>query len=382
MRMKFVFAPDSFKGSLTAMEICARLSRVAARHFPAATLQSLPMADGGEGTVDALVLAGGGHKEELCVTGPMGVRVQAQYGVLRGGESVVLEMAQASGLPLVPVQERNPLQASSIGTGEMLAQVMAQGYREILIGLGGSATNDGGMGMLSALGVRFTDKAGTALSGCGADLARVDAVDMSGLHPLLAQTKITVMCDVTNPLLGEQGATAVYGAQKGAGADMRALLEQGMANYAQVMEKALGKDISSFAGAGAAGGMGAALAGILGAQLQPGIEAVLDAVDFDKQIAQASLVITGEGRMDGQSVRYGKVPAGVAKRCAKQDVPVIAIVGGMDAGAEEFYDLAQGSIMTTVNGIMTLGTAMDEAKALFDDAADRVFRMIKIGMRL
>ncbi len=380
--MKLIFAPDSFKGTLTAVEICKMLCEAAEKHFPQAELLSIPMADGGEGTVDALVLAGKGRRETVTVSGPMGQPVEATYGILEDGSTAVLEMAQASGLPLAPMTERDPLHATSRGTGEMLRHVLERGYRKILLGIGGSATNDGGMGLLSALGMVFRDGEGRPLAGAGQDLARVEKVDASGLLPALGQAEIRVICDVTNPLLGETGATAVYGRQKGATPQMQQELEQGMAHYAQVMEKVLGRDISSFPGAGAAGGAGAALAGVLGARLMSGIQAVLDAVDFSAKLAGAHLVVTGEGRMDGQSVRFGKGPAGIAKRAAQEGVPVVAIVGSMEPGAEELYDLAEASILTTINAPMPVETAMEQARSLFLGAADRMFRLLKIGQGL
>lgn len=380
--MHFLFAPDSFKGSLSAMRICELLTEAAARHFPGATTRSIPVADGGEGTVHALVMATGGRMKAVNVTGPMGEKTTASFGILGDGETAVLEMAEASGLPLVAANARNPLRASSFGTGEMIRHVLGLGYRKLLIGIGGSATNDGGMGMLTALGVRFADASGHKLVGSGAELAQAAALDMSGLLPALAEAEIAVMSDVSNPLLGQQGATYVYGPQKGADEGMLLALEEGMASYAALLEKTLGRDVASPPGAGAAGGMGAALSGVLGATMQPGIAAVLDAVGFDAQLQEASLVITGEGRMDGQSIRFGKVPAGVAARCRAQGVPVVAIVGGMAAGAEALYDMAEASIMTTINAAMDTSEAMRDAETLFAGAADRMFRLLKIGMAL
>lgn len=380
--MKFIFAPDSFKGSLTAIEICSLLSEAALRHFPHAEIQSVPVADGGEGTVDALLLATQGKKAQLNVSGPLGGKVSADYGILGDEQTIVIEMAQASGLPLVPPEKRNPMQTSSLGTGQLIRHALERGYRKILIGIGGSATNDGGMGMLRGLGAVFLDARNQPLPGVGADLERVQTVDFSGLMPQLREAEITVICDVNNPLLGPTGATHIFGPQKGATEETVAALERGMENYAKVLEASLGKDISSFAGAGAAGGMGAALAGVLNATLQSGIDAILDAVDFDEKIKKAALVVTGEGRMDEQSVRFGKVPAGIATRCARAGVPLLVIVGGMEKGAEELFDIAQASIITTIGGVMNLETALSNANELFKSAADRAFRLLKIGFEL
>ena len=380
--MKLIFAPDSFKGSLSALESCDILERVAARHFPGAETISVPVADGGEGTVDALLRAMGGERRQMQVSGPIFEPVTATWGMLSDGATAVMEMAQASGLPYVPQDKRDPRNATTLGTGEMLAEAIRQGARKILIGIGGSATNDGGIGLLTALGAVFTDAAGKRVSPVGGALATVAHADFSGLMPELRQTQITVICDVTNPLLGENGATFIYGPQKGATEAIRDELEAGMAHYAKVVQDALGRDIASFPGAGAAGGLGAALGGVLGATLKSGIDAVLDAVDFDKKLDGVSLAVTGEGRIDGQSVRFGKVPVGVAKRCAARGIPTVAIVGGIGEGAEGLYELCESTIQTTVSGPMSLEKAMQDAPALYEQAADRLLRAIRIGMNL
>lgn len=380
--MKFVFAPDSFKGSISALDAARMLDTAARRHFSPLETVLVPVADGGEGTVDALILATGGQYRTARVTGPLGEPVDAAYGMLPDGETAVLEMAQASGLPLVPRERRNPLHTSSYGTGEMMLDAIRAGATKLLIGIGGSATNDGGMGMLSALGWRFLDANGALIHPCGAGLAQVASVDGSCQDPALANVSITVICDVNNPLLGPEGATRVYGPQKGADAAMLEALEAGMARYARKMEEALGRDIAAAPGAGAAGGMGAALAGVLGATLRSGIDAILDAVRFDAILENADLVVTGEGRMDGQSIRFRKVPAGVALRCRQKGVPLVALVGGMAEGAHGLYDLAEASIVTTINAAMPIEEAMANANALFEDAADRLFRMLAIGSRL
>ena len=379
--MKLIFAPDSMKGSLSAMESCDILERVAARIFPEAETLSIPVADGGEGTVDALLRAMGGSRRRVKVTGPLFEPEEAEWGMLPDG-TAVMEMAQASGLPYVPADQRDPRKATSLGTGEMIAQALREGARSILIGIGGSATNDGGIGMLTALGARFTDEEGQEVPPTGAGMIRVAGADFSGLMPELRDVSMTVICDVTNPLLGPNGATWIYGPQKGAIPEIRDELEAGMAHYAGVVEKSLGRDISSFPGAGAAGGLGAALGGVLGAQLKTGIDAVLDAVRFEEKLEGASLVITGEGRMDGQSIRFGKVPVGVARRCAARGIPAAALVGGIGDGAEGFFDLCEGTIMTTVPGPMSLEKAMAEAPALYEYAAERLLRAVRIGMRL
>lgn len=304
--MKMLFASDSFKGSLTAVEICDLLQEAAADIFPDAETVSLPIADGGEGTVDALLCAMGGKRMTTRVTGPLLMPVDAQWGLLGDGQTAVLEMAQASGLPYVPAAQRDPRKTTSYGTGELIAEAVRCGAKSLLIGIGGSATNDGGLGMLSALGAVFTDRQGKPVSPTGGALAEVCHADFSGLMPELADCRITVLCDVTNPLLGATGATYTYGPQKGATPEICAELEAGMKHYAQVVENTIGRNIADFPGAGAAGGLGAALGGVLKATLKSGIDAVLETVRFDEQLKQADLVVTGEGRIDGQSVQFGK----------------------------------------------------------------------------
>lgn len=380
--MKLIFASDSFKGSLSAPKICDLLERVAARHFPDAQIVSIPVADGGEGTVDALLRAIGGRRMQKFVNGPLFEMETAQWGMLDDGVTAVIEMAQTSGLPYVPASQRDPRKTTSLGLGQLIAEAIRHGARKLFIGIGGSATNDGGIGMLQALGATFTDTGGVPVQPVGGALKYIENIDFSGLLPELKETQITVICDVTNPLLGENGATFVYGPQKGATPQICDELEAGMCHYAQMVSAAIGKDIASFPGAGAAGGMGAALGGVLNATLKSGIDAVLDAVGFDKKLIGASLVITGEGCMDGQSIRFGKVPVGVARRCAARKVPVAAIVGSIGEGAASFFDLCESTIQTTVSGPMNLEQAMQNASALYEQAADRLFRAIKIGLHL
>ncbi|RCX16354.1 glycerate kinase [Anaerobacterium chartisolvens] len=378
--MKIVFAPDSFKGSLSSLEIIDVLNESARRIFEDVATVPVPMADGGEGTIDALIVPAGGTKETVTVTGPMGNPVEAVIGYIHEGKTAVLEMAQASGLFLVPGGKKNPLAATSYGTGELIRRVLDKGIRSIIIGIGGSATNDGGMGAMRALGVRFLDAEGKELEGRGSDLELVRSIDASGLNPAASECSITVICDVSNPLLGKDGATYIYGPQKGVTPDLLDRLDRGMAGYIKVVEGNLNKEIANAPGAGAAGGMGAALMAFLGAELKPGIDVVLDAVGFDGLIDDASFVVTGEGNIDEQSVRFGKVPTGIMKRCTPKKVPVAVISGGMGKGAELFWRDNLGSIMTTVNGIMTLDTAIANSKELLRSGADRMFLLIKIGM--
>lgn len=376
--MKFLFASDSFKGTLTSGQIIRLLTDSARRIFSDCEIVGVPVADGGEGTVAAVIQATKGTWREVVVHGPLMEETKASYGVIHG-DTAVIEMAAASGLPMVPVEQRNPLCTTSYGTGEMIRDALDAGYRKFSIAIGGSATNDGGMGAMRALGVRFLDKNGQELMGYGADLRQVADLDLTGLHPALAESEITVMCDVKNPLTGPEGATYTFGKQKGGTPEILDQLEAGMINYASVLREKMKIDVDQMAGSGAAGGLGAALRVFLHAELKSGIETVLDLIDFDGLLKDVDLVVTGEGRMDWQSA-FGKVPSGVGMRCRKMGVPAVAIVGGMGDGAEKIYDFGVDSIVTTINGAMDISEALDRAEELYADAADRLFRMIRVGL--
>ncbi len=378
--MKLIIAPDSFKGSLSAAELCACVRRAALRVFPACEVLSLPVADGGEGTVDSVCAALSGRMQSVTVQNPLGAPVLANYAICEGGRAV-LEMAAASGLPLIPPAQRDVMRANTFGTGEMILDALQHGCTSLFIGLGGSATNDGGIGCAAAFGVRFFDAAGVELAPVPAHFLQIERVDLSGLHPLLQDAKITIMSDVKNPLLGEAGATHVYGAQKGASEAQRAQLEAGLAHYIAKVEAATGKAVAHAAGAGAAGGLGAGLLSFTAARLQSGVETVLDLLHFKEKLAGADLVITGEGRMDYQSA-YGKVAYGVGMCCKQAQVPCIALVGGLGERAEELHACGIDSMLTTVNGIMPLSKAVEDASALCESAAERMLRMVKIGMEL
>jgi len=374
--MKYIFAPDSFKGSLSAAQMTQILTRTAKAYDREAICCPVPVADGGEGTVEALIEALGGEYRETWVTGPKGEAVRARWGMLQDG-TAVMEMAQASGLPLMG-EEKDPMKATSYGTGELLAAILDAGCRDILIGIGGSATNDGGMGCLSALGVRFMDAQGTVLRGSGQELCEVVQVDASGLDPRVKEASLRVICDVTNPLLGETGATAVYGPQKGVTQEIYPVLEAGMARYAGMMERA-GYPVEGRPGCGAAGGMGGALSGVLGAQLMRGIDAVLETVGFDTLLQDADFVFTGEGRLDSQSILHGKVVSGILERSAAADVPVIILCGSSLVTAKEAFGKAKGSIITTVDRLDSLENTMNRAFDAYEEAADRAFRLLFMG---
>ena len=375
--MKFLFASDSFKGTLSSQRTAQLLTQAAQEIFPGCECAHVEVADGGEGTTDAVLSAVSGEKILLSAHGPLGELTEGYYGAL-DDKRAVMEMASVSGLPLVPSNLRDPRKTSSFGTGEMIADALSRGFRDISIAIGGSATNDGGMGCMRALGVKFLDADNHELSGCGADLIRVCRIDTTCLNPLVKEASFTVMCDVTNPLCGKNGATYTFGKQKGGTPEILDELEKGMQNYRDVLRSQFGGDMDTISGSGAAGGLGAALMVFLNGKLKSGIETVLDLVDFDKKLEGVSLVVTGEGSTDWQSV-FGKVMQGVGVHCKRNHVPAVAIVGSMGKGAEDIFAHGIDSIITTVNGIMPLDEALERAEELYLGAARRMFRILKAG---
>lgn len=378
--MKFLFASDSFKGTLSSERIIELLTQVAKNIFPECEVLGVPIADGGEGTVEALISATKGNKEIVQVHGPLMEITESYYGIIHE-DTAVIEMAVASGLPMVPEEKRNPLNTTTYGTGELIKEALDAGYRKIFVAIGGSATNDGGMGAMSALGIRFLDEDGNLLQGTGAELSKVADIDVSGLHPGAIESEITVMCDVNNPLTGPEGATYTFGKQKGATPEILDEIEEGMKHYARIIRDQFGVDVNEIHGAGAAGGLGAALCVFLQAKMVSGIETVLDLIDFKSLLNDVDIVITGEGRIDWQSA-YGKVPSGVGKRCKEKGVPAVAIVGGIGDGAEKIYDMGVESIISTINGAMKMEEALERAEELYTSAAERLFRIIKVGMSI
>lgn len=378
--MKFLFASDSFKGTLSSRRTAELLTRAAQEIFPGCECRCLEVADGGEGTTEAVLSAAGGRRMEAMVCGPLWERRKACYAAL-DGRRAVMEMAAASGLPLVPAELRDPRNTTSYGTGELIRDALDKGFRDLSIAIGGSATNDGGIGCMRALGVRFLDEDGNELSGCGGDLIKIRSIDRSGMDPRLRDTHVTVMCDVRNPLCGENGATRTFGKQKGGTPEILDELEAGMENYRELLRREFGIDMDEEPGAGAAGGLGAALLSFLRAELRSGIETVLDLIEFDKKLEGVSLVVTGEGRADWQSA-FGKVMQGVGRRCLRQGVPAVAIVGSMGDGAEQIFDYGIESMITTVNGVMPLEEALERAEELYLGAARRLFRMLRAARSL
>jgi len=378
--MKFLFASDSFKGTLSSSKTAELLTKAAKQVFPECECEGISVADGGEGTVEAVLSATNGAMVPVKVHDPLMRSLEAFYGRINE-EKAIIEMSVASGISLVAAEERNPLKTTSYGTGELIAAAVKAGHKDITIAIGGSATNDGGMGCMNALGVRFLDKDGNALDGIGENLNKVAHIDMNGLLPELKTARVTVICDVTNPLCGEQGATYTYGAQKGGTPGILKELEEGMCNYRDVILREFGINADEISGAGAAGGLGGALAVFLHAEMKSGIETVLDLIEFDSRLKDVDLVITGEGSLDWQSC-YGKVVQGVGMRCKRQNIPAVALVGSMGDGAEQIYEFGISSIMTTVNAVKTLPEILDAAEELYYCAALRLFSMIKLGTKL
>ncbi len=378
--MKLLFASDSFKGSLSSKQITTLLEGAAKKVFPGCQTIGIPIADGGEGTVGAMVSAVSGFKKVVTVANPLMQDICAEYGVLYN-DTAIIETAAASGITLIPNESRNPLYTTSYGTGQLIKAALDEGYRKIIIALGGSATNDGGMGALSALGVRFYDSMGNTLEGRGSSLAKVYRFSTDYLHPAIKESSFTVMCDVDNPLLGKDGATYTFGPQKGGTLDILNTLERGMENYANVLQRELGIEIAAIKGGGAAGGLGAAFTAFLNANMKSGIDTMLDTVSFDTLIDDVDLVVTGEGRMDWQSA-FGKATSGIASRCKEYGVPVLAIVGSIGEGADRLYDMGIDSIIPIIDSVMTIEYAMENAKTLYEGAALRAFRMIRIGKEL
>lgn len=369
--MKIVVAPDSFKESLAAREVCSAIAAGLRRVWPDAVIDECPMADGGEGTVDALVAAVGGEFREAEVRGPLGRPVRARWGRLPDG-TAVLEMAAASGLALVPPAERNPLRTSTFGTGQLIRAALDDGARRIVIGIGGSATNDGGIGCAQALGVRFLDSDGTPLpdSAAGGDLERIARIDVSRADTRLYQTEVLVACDVDNPLCGPRGASAVFGPQKGATPECVARLDRGLSHLADLIERDLGLDVRSFSGAGAAGGLGAGLVAFCSASFRAGVQLVMDTVRLADRLRGARLVVTGEGRLDRQSA-MGKVVAGVGRAARAAGVPSVALVGSLGEGADEARDFLD-AFFPIVDRPMTLEEAMARTAELLERTAAQV----------
>ena len=377
IHMKVVIAIDSLKGSLSSMEAGTAIKDGILAAKPDAEVIVKPLADGGEGTTDALIEGMNGERIDLTITGPMHTPVDAYYGYLKDTNTAVMEMASAAGITLVPDSEKNPLLATSYGVGEMINDAIQRGCRNFIIGIGGSVTNDGGIGMLKALGVRFLDENGEDAGEGGQALAKVARIDVSGMNPLLKECHIQVACDVNNPLCGENGSTYVYGPQKGVTEDMKKTLDEAMAHFARVTSETLENDYMNTPGAGAAGGLGYAFLAYTGAALTPGIELILDAVGLEEELSGADVVVTGEGRLDFQTA-MGKAPVGVARLAKKYNAKVIAFAGSVTKEATACNKEGIDAFFPILRSVCTLAEAMDPVAARNNMTAtvEQVFRLL------
>jgi len=376
--VRVLIAPDKFKGSLTAAAAAEALAVGVRRADPHAEVDLAPMADGGEGTVEALVKATGGRFLDAEVTGPLGEPVVARFGLLGDGTTAAIEMAAASGLVLVPADRRDPACATTFGTGELLLRALDAGARAVILGIGGSATNDGGAGLAQALGFRLLDADGRELARGGGPLADLARIDPGGADPRLARCVIRVASDVDNPLCGPRGASAIYGPQKGAGPDQVATLDRNLGRLADVILRDLGAAIADLPGAGASGGLGAGLVAFAGARLEPGIDLVCRAVDLDDRLAVADLCLTGEGALDRSSA-FGKTVVGVARRARERGVPTIVVAGTIGEGAAAVMDEGVTAYLSMVDGPLPLDRAIAEAPRLLAEAAEQVVRIFRAG---
>lgn len=372
--MKIVIAPDSFKESLSAAGVASALARGLRQALPTAEIRECPLGDGGEGTLDAVLAATGGEVREVRVTGPLGEPVTARWGWLAEQRTAFVEMASASGLELVPKGRRDVRVATSHGTGELLRAALDAGAERLVLAIGGSATNDSGAGVLQALGVRLLDGQGQALAPGGAALASLASLDLTDLHPRLAAVEVVIAADVDNPLCGPQGASQIFGPQKGASPEQVRELDAALAHFATVTAATLGRDVSEQPGAGAAGGVGFAALAFLQATFRPGIEVVAELVGLEEALQDADLAVTGEGRLDGQTLR-GKTPAGVLRLAQRHGVPVVAVAGSLGEGYDALYQQGLAAAFSLVPGPLSLEEALAQAEGLLERTARDIGRL-------
>ncbi|AFM42100.1 glycerate kinase [Desulfosporosinus acidiphilus SJ4] len=376
--MRIVIAPDSFKGCLNAMNVALAMQKGVQRVYPEGKIDLIPMADGGEGTVEAVLSAVNGRKVEVEVKDPLGRSISANYGILENGKTAIIEMAAASGLPLLLPEERNPLITSTQGTGELIRDALDHGVEKILLGIGGSATNDGGAGLAAALGVKLLDDQGKELAPGGAALGNLRKIDTSGIDPRLAKVQIEVACDVQNPLCGPEGASAVYGPQKGANLEDIKILDAALLNFGEQLSELCGTNLLQLPGGGAAGGLGAGLVGFLGAKLRPGSQMILDVANAEEKIREADLVLTGEGKTDFQTA-YGKVPVGVAALAQKYHVPVIVISGTVEGLPDLLWEHGVSSCFSVAEGPASLEEAFSKGEEQLEREVWRILTVWKLG---
>lgn len=373
---KFVLAPDSFKESMTAKEVCVAMEKGVKKVFSDAEIIHVPMADGGEGTVESLVDATNGHKEYIEVQGPLPEqKVKAYYGILGDEKTAVIEMAQASGLMLVEPRYRNPLTTTTYGTGELIKAALDKGVSTVIIGIGGSATVDGGIGMAQALGVKFTDKYGNNIEPTGRGLTKIDKISTENMDKRIKNVNFIIASDVENTLTGKNGAAAVFGPQKGATQDEVELLDKGLIHYAEIIRRDIGKNVEDIAGSGAAGGLGAGLIAFLDAKLQSGVEVVANTVKLAEKISQADYVFTGEGGMDFQT-KYGKTPFGVAQVAKKYQKPVFAEAGYLGERIEELYDIGISAIFGIVDKSESIEESLEKGPQNVERTTENIARLI------
>lgn len=372
-----VLAPDSFKESMTAKEVCVAMERGIKKVNSNIQCIHVPMADGGEGTMQSLVDATGGEVYSLEVVGPLGNRVKAEYGILGNGEIGVLEMASASGIHLVSLEERNPLITTTYGTGELIKACLDRGVKKLLIGIGGSATNDGGVGVIQALGGRLLDKEGNELGFGGGELEKLDRIDLTNFDRRLKDVVIEVACDVSNPLCGENGASYIFGPQKGASVEMIKILDNNLKHYAKVIKEQFGKDVLEIAGAGAAGGLGAGLMVFLNGNLKKGIEIVIEYSGLEKKVKNCDMVWTGEGSIDFQT-QYGKTPLGVATVAKKYNKPVVALAGRVGDDIDILYEKGIDSIFGIMRGVTTIDEALKNGKENIERTSENIARLMEM----
>lgn len=378
--MKIVIAPDSFKESLTALEVASLIEKGFKEVLPYAEYIKIPMADGGEGTVQSIVDALNGNIIECKVTDPLGIKVPAFFGLSGDGQTAVVEMAAASGLQHVPPERRNPLLTTSYGTGELISAALDCGAKQIILGIGGSATNDGGAGMIQALGGKLLNSKGQQIEFGGASLLDLSTIDLTMIDERIHKTKIEVACDVDNPLTGPSGASAIFGPQKGATAETVKILDKNLEHFADLIETTLKLKLRNTPGAGAAGGLGfGVMAAFTSARLKSGVDIVLEKVDFDKHVKNATFVITGEGKIDSQTI-HGKTPIGVARAAKKYNIPVIAIAGALSNESEVVKDHGIDALFSIVPGAMTIAQALDQAEIYTTITARNIASIIKLDL--
>lgn len=374
--MKIIIAPDSYKGSLSAKEVCDNLEIGIRNVHKEVEIIKVPMADGGEGTLETLIDATNGKKIKTIVNDPLFRNIEAQYGILGNNKTAIIEMSRASGLTLLKMHERNPLVTTTYGTGQLILHALDNGCRDFIIALGGSATNDGGIGLLGALGVRFYDENDMYVELTGGGLYQIRKIDVSGIDPRVKESSFTIATDVQNILTGVDGAAYIYGPQKGANPLMVLALDRGLRNFAFVVNKDLGVNIENIRGAGAAGGLGGGLVGVLNGKIRRGIDIVIEYTNLEEKLKDADLVITGEGRIDNQT-QFGKTPYGVAKLAEIYNIPVIAIAGSLGDGYEKLYNLGFSGIFSIIDRPMSLDEAIERTPKLLIGIGGSIIRLLK-----